>query len=1080
MMEEGRASASTASRRKLPSGGESLDGSGDWLSPPRAPTAGISSLRRGWRTEDEERRGLVSPLGGVRRLSSDLQAGAEAERRRGLFGGLFAMPFSLFSFAPRRVLGAWRARAARLSERRDGDPRRGRSDYLRADLRKRRRASATRFLVLLVVFFVVAYTFASLFLSSLLSLRLPGPAADGGLSFFFSPVSLFFPAAEEGAWNAADAETPLSAISALSASLPRVSVEDFRHISSPLLFLLARDAAAFSPAVAEPSPLRSSLSLDADTAAAASSFLTEDAGGDAPEAAREATEGDSGVSSPLACVELLPFPAPSAAAAPSADAFALPEALLSALEEGAAADAPGSLQKEADDPWRRISGKARERVAQLLQATAPWLQERAALRAERPSGGKGGEHTAETDMPPRARGVYPSLSLFLPSWRAAVAEKRELSLRRGATSPSTAADLSRHLCVSYDRGYGVRFVSLLRAVAEPAGQPEATAALPGPAHDPPAFFGGMTAAEARREACQKHPSLYDGCSSLRVADAFASLPAGSPQAEEEARRAQGTRELAHMYWGGAEPLTAKELWAIDSFFAASPASTLRVHVLLPTAPEDEESLLVDDAPGADRTPQRDREPDGWFAFFAAWSRRRRDRMRRRVEDARALHLAQLQLFWRRGFDLQYVQHVSLKSYIRDTPLAPYGASLRVASLANHSALFGILRHARQATTADIMRALFLFKEGGLYLDMDFVTLRGFSELPAFLVCENPSFERTEEREREEARRRRRGDTEDKGNKEGDAEIRGASAAAQRAGRQFRDRRGFTVFRSCAPNNSVVKTGEKRHLFIRDILHFIAKKLAHASVGQLAMRAWGLLGPLAFRSVLYSRWVAAGAAGVAWEREVEEARDASAAAAANASRDLGGGAQQQPAAPHESHWYVLRFANSAPPPPPRGRRTAEGGGESGKIGENASGDDEGEDAREEDLGPLVRPLWLYGPLSFEPLLPAPGAGGRFPALESDLFWTDQGREEGFAELKKVAQSGHFYGLHLFAKTLLARRPAGFIASLAAEPNSVMSVLQSTFCAVYCGEEMLRIFVGDEQKQWISDVVLDKIKAVLSWL
>ncbi|CBZ50885.1 conserved hypothetical protein [Neospora caninum Liverpool] len=890
---------------------------------------------------------------------------------------------------------------------------------------------------------VLSCALASFFLSSLVDLdqedtrsavsRIPFALS----SLFVSPFSLvsFLFATEEAEQDAVAEAVSLKQLAALASSSPPPSVENFGRISAPPLLLLASDADAFHPT------FFSGLS---DMSAAHASFSEQQA--EREEAREIARERDA--ASPLTCVKLRPFLSPPSG---THTVSSLGDSLLALLEGDDRAFSPrDSPAPGKSESFVGFLDKVKNRVSSLLEEEAPWTVEREELRGGQSQ--ESAEKGAETreGIPAWGRSLRrPNPSLFLPNWRVAVSRRTPVALPSLASGQASSEGLRRHLCVAYDREYGVRFVALLSALASPvteAKEEEATE------READASENRARGKQRRltEDECGDRVSLYDGCSSLPIyhsdASSFSSF-------DKIAKRRQ---TLAHMYWGGAEPLTGKELWAIDSFFAAAPDRTLRLHVLLPVV-EDEDvvwdrgeafgsSLQAEEASGNARTNH------GWDGmFFASWGRRQRDATRKLTEQARGLHLSQLQLFWRKGYDLQYVQHVSLKPYLKGTPLAAHASALRLSSLANHSALFGLLRHSRQATVADILRALFLFREGGLYLDADMITLRSFASLPSFLVCENQSFER---RETPLAR----GDTA------------GGQAREERRKCLKQRRRDQTVFRPCALTNRVFKFEGTRHLFLRDILHYIAKKLASASVGQLAVSKGGLLGPLAFREILYSRWVAPGAAGVAQEREKEEAEAREQHASGSSSR---GGS----AAPTHDAWYVLRFANSPPTPPaasPALLETRRGTGEAEQprgLGEGA------ED--EERFTPFVRPLWLFGPLAFEPLQPAPRKG-RFPVLESDVFWREEGQSEGFSELRTLGKTGPFYGMHLYAKMLLTRRPEGFLASLTDAPYSVIGVLQKTLCTSYCGEEMLRIFAGEEARQWIPDSVLDKIKAALSWL
>ncbi|EPR57318.1 glycosyltransferase family protein [Toxoplasma gondii GAB2-2007-GAL-DOM2] len=929
--------------------------------------------------------------------------------------------------------------------------------------------------VLSLFVLVIVYTIVSSFFS-LVRLRADVPDGASARSSLFSFFSFFSEEEEEE-----DAGVQSLRRLATLSSIP-VSVENFARIAAPSLLLLASDDAAFHPAFfSSPSRAAPSAAPRSDGLSSLSSPLPSTSSAVRPSAASpsfveseeseeaQALARERAAASPLTCVELIAVPSDDSQVGGDAS---LAASLLSILE-GSSSGGVDAL--ESNEMFRSLLERVKKRASSQLDAKAPWTLERAALHAG--AADKRGEPEGSGDASAGGARRRPSASLFLPNWRVVASGKTPISASRFGAY--TEADLRRHVCVSVDREYGVRFVSLLSALASPvseeredadregslAGQRESrTASQQSPSPPSP------------EDACSGRVSLYDGCSSLPIrlrplsASPSSSSPSSSSSSPSSSPSSFGShlgeeRFVAHMYWGGTEPLTAKELWSIDSFFASAPRSTLRLHVVFPTP--DEDDFLWDsgeaagsvsprnqDAGASSETGSKGKENMGGGNFFASWRRRKSDAMRRRIESVRGLHLSQLQLFWRKGYDLQYVQHVTLKPYLVDTPLAARASSLRVSSLADNSALFGLLRHARQATVSDILRVLFLYKEGGLYLDVDVLTLRSFASLPSFLVCENPNFERDEA-----GLRPPRDDTQ------------AAAKAAQKAWARQRSR-DRTAFRPCELTNSVFKFKKKSHLFLRDLLHYIDRHLAAASVGRLAVGKWGILGPLAFRAVFYRRWVTAGVAGVWQEREREEAEAQERTEGAKAQR------RRKPLQQSEETWYVLRFANS--PPKPR-RLPGAASPTSLEVGESREGDAGDGKAQEEEaaVGPFVRPLWLFGSLSFEPLQPGPQRG-RFPVLESDIFWTEERSAEGFLELQILGKSGPFHGLHLFSKALFSKRNEGFLSALRAEPLSVVGILQKTFCTAYCGNDMLRIFSGEEIRQRVPDAVLDKIKAVLSWL
>ncbi|KEP61136.1 UNVERIFIED_CONTAM: hypothetical protein HHA_266320 [Hammondia hammondi] len=933
--------------------------------------------------------------------------------------------------------------------------------------RRDRRVFSRVFLSLFVL--VIVGTIVSSFFA-LVRLRPDVPDGASALSSLFSPFSFVCEEEEE------EDSVVLSLRRLATLSAAPLSVDNFARIAAPSLLLLASDDAAFHPAFfSSPSPSTSSV---ASPSVASPSFVEEEDSEEAQALARERS-----AASPLTCVELIAVPSDDSQGGGDASVAAT---LLSILEDSSSAGV-SSDALASNETFRSLLATVKKRASSQLDAKAPWTLEKAALHAggtdERDTPAVRGDAAAGGGARRRS-----SPSLFLPNWRVVASRKTPISA--SLLGARTEADLRRHLCVSVDREYGVRFVSLLSALASPVSEEREEAegeGSPTRRRESRKSSQQSPSPPSPEDACSGRISLYDGCSSLPIrlrppssspssssssspsssSSSFSSPSFSSPSSSPSffGSNLGEERLVAHMYWGGTEPLTAKELWSIDSFFASAPRSTLKLHVVLPTP--DEDDFVWDSGEAAGSVSPRNgdagassetgtkRSGHGWGGeFLASWGRRKSDSMRRRIERVRGLHLSQLQLFWRKGYDLQYVQHVTLKPYLVDTPLAAHASSLRVSSVADNSALFGLLRHARQATVSDILRVLFLYKEGGVYLDVDVVTLRSFASLPSFLVCENPNFERDEA-----------------GLRPPRVDTQAAATAARRAWVRQRSR-DRTAFRPCELTNCMFKFKEKRHLFLRDLLHYIGRHLAAASVGRLAVGKWGILGPLAFRTVFYGRWVSAGVAGVWQEREREEAE----------VQERTGGEKPQtrrkPLRRSEEAWYVLRFANSPPKPQ---RLSGAPSPTSLALGEGREGDaGEGEEQEEETaVGPFVRPLWLFGSLSFEPLQPGPQRG-RFPVLESDMFWREERSVEGFVELQLLGKTGPFHGLHLFSKALLSKRNEGFLSALRAAPLSVVGVLQKTFCTAYCGDDMLRIFSGEEFRQRVPDAVLDKIKAVLSWL
>ncbi|OEH77937.1 hypothetical protein cyc_01089 [Cyclospora cayetanensis] len=227
------------------------------------------------------------------------------------------------------------------------------------------------------------------------------------------------------------------------------------------------------------------------------------------------------------------------------------------------------------------------------------------------------------------------------------------------------------------------------------------------------------------------PSLYNGCNTLDAHLALHNMHAGArgkeirltgiPAVDEalytHARRLR--RRVVH-FVSGPEPLTQRELWTLDSTFAAMPGALVRWHVVSATCGGGGKHSPAAAASRRAMSPPEDALHEETLSCLA---------------EAREIHFAQMQLFWRTGFDLQYVQHVDLKSYFADLPLERHASTLMRQPLGPAAHMQHVLQHLLRTLVADVLRVALVYVEGGVYLDTDVISLQELRHLSNHVSCE---------------------------------------------------------------------------------------------------------------------------------------------------------------------------------------------------------------------------------------------------------------------------------------------------------------------------------------------------------
>ncbi|KAL8270659.1 hypothetical protein Esti_005405 [Eimeria stiedai] len=254
----------------------------------------------------------------------------------------------------------------------------------------------------------------------------------------------------------------------------------------------------------------------------------------------------------------------------------------------------------------------------------------------------------------------------------------------------------------------------------------------------------------------KEPSLYNGCFSLGRQLATADLlggwgpppvrTTGAPAVDEALFAAGGPlkRRIVH-FVSGPDPLTPRELWALDAAFTAMPGAIIRWHLVSNCAA----------AAAAARTPAAvaaaggvGQEAEGRPAADAAAGTPTSEKAAAAAAGggdaeaacltrSRETHFAQMQLFWRRGFDLQYVQHMDLQQYLKGLPLERHAAVLARQPLGPAAQLQRVLQHMLRTLVADLMRLAVVYVEGGVYMDTDVIALQEMRHISNFVTCEVP-------------------------------------------------------------------------------------------------------------------------------------------------------------------------------------------------------------------------------------------------------------------------------------------------------------------------------------------------------
>ncbi|PHJ16751.1 glycosyltransferase family protein [Cystoisospora suis] len=670
-----------------------------------------------------------------------------------------------------------------------------------------------------------------------------------------------------------------------------------------------------------------------------------------------------------------------------------------------------------------------------------------------------------------------------------------------------------------------------------------------------------------RNSCEDddHISLYDGCSTLPIF--YHSQSPSSSSSSSFSQPFARHRHLVHMTWNrGREGFTERELWSIDSFFSSHPHGALRLHVLLPFSPdglprgreeelldqddssyqdseeEEEEKTALEEEPekeeGQRAVQEEEEEEERRRRVMIAGEgdpeeeeeerRRKKNRKRRRREEEederfllwmkkerkeneriRSLHFSQLQMFWRRGYDLQYIQHLDFTSYASSSPLSRYfSSSSRTYSLTDHSLLFGWLTREKETAVLDVVSPLILYQEGGVFMSSHVLSLSSstfsssLDRFPSFFVCLNPSFEREVSREEN------------------------------------------TYFsRPCRIDYSFLYSmRERRHLFLYQVLEEIAKALDILTLNKISLQSKKVLGRSLYHRVLYGKgWISGG--GIREGGIVN--KDHSMTEKKKKNDDVKGMNKRNNIDQHKGRkerekdeiqdekkkkkvfspstpWYLLRFSTFPPYLVWSGKRRSSSfdplssSASSGlpAEGQTSLGEEdllsayrkspsvveeqEGKKEEEEKEGGGVRTLWLYGPFSFSPFQSKYLSGEvSFSSSSFSVKYQDQ-EENPFSSssfhlsgeiakrtpwierLQKAIQATSdrqegkihmFYSLDLKDISIMSEdnekeeEEEGKFSSLLSsslfnQPKertlSMLEILQKTFCSCYCGEKMLKFF------------------------
>ncbi|PHJ16752.1 glycosyltransferase family protein [Cystoisospora suis] len=517
--------------------------------------------------------------------------------------------------------------------------------------------------------------------------------------------------------------------------------------------------------------------------------------------------------------------------------------------------------------------------------------------------------------------------------------------------------------------------------------------------------------------------------------------------------------------------------------------------------------------------------------------------KKKAIQGRLVHASQLQLFWRAGYDLQYIQHVDINEYIKGTPLERHIPSNKfdVNSLSDNSFFFGFFQHTKQSAISDLMRTLILYKEGGTYFDTDVISLQSSSHLaPHFFFCEHPSFDEVEERgeedEEEEKKNKKKesGPRQRKDKKTHETVLRhcGINPCIMRS-HPLPTRGGQTLSSSSSSSfsdsvSSVPMFSSASVSFLHDVLVYQSRLLDKLSIDELFKTRWGTAGPRAYHTVLTREWYQEQASspsssppsrnnGARGKEEEEEKRS-----------KMGDNEVKRRKREEESvgsKRSLLRFAVIAPLLTPgrfssiskrrrgkedqerleettdtRKKRGKEEEEEEDSNVSSSSSHNEKEKALEVEEDTRHETsflLWVYGPSSFAPLQLTPADS--YPSITDEDFWRSDKIKRGFVKLNEAIKENNVISWHTYDKAtwrlekkylLPLQKERSLPKSSNAEnektlhEESVMSVMRATYCSVYCGSEILSLLSEKETERflvsYLPDGVLDRILGLSFWL
>ncbi|CDJ69175.1 hypothetical protein, conserved [Eimeria necatrix] len=742
------------------------------------------------------------------------------------------------------------------------------------------------------------------------------------------------------------------------------------------------------------------------------------------------------------------------------------------------------------------------------------------------------------------------------------------------------------VCTYRDPRYGVTVTALLASlVASPENGCTDTCALPfwnnspesaqkaesgaeGAPEAPRVGLGGPlrgTAAAASAAAAQgpkespaeapelclfSEPSLYNGCNTIEghLAAQGVAAPSrdkgvkltGTPEVDAALLLHGGLlrRRVLH-FVSGSDALTPRELWALDSAFAAMPGALVRWHVI-PTCRAPQQGPPEEGPPHGGVPPGGASEGEPGESSKSQYSGG--GETTKCLERARETHFAQMQIFWRSGYDLQYVQHDRLDAYFQGLPLERHAEVLSRQPLGPAAQLQRVLQHMLRTLTADVLRLAVVYREGGTYMDTDVVSVQELRHLSNFVACEGPegltrfscdpcqaviSFEAGHERLREwlvNVALLLDNDNSTSTGSEGDSGSSGSSSSslwrrikgilfgADRSIWSWDGRAGKSLGEMLAANDEAEKMYKQRS-------SSNSSYDADRPFAKMLLLPWGTVGTKPLRLMLDM-----------WSKEGLPHLDARRLAPSlhTSVTQLQQQQQQQQQGPQKEHnvygspWPGLtRILGKAPLPSSEAlkehlrqswdlqQQRRQKGAKAPEqkpqqqvgsvVGRLLQGISEGVSTGWTWLlaltgyGPYVNfgqhvdepannaeppsSLSLYGPTVFFPLSYTEVAWDR-PAVTAELLWSPARAPEGVAFWEALVAGGHVYTLHLYS-TMIHYSKGDFSKAIQDASHAAIGVIQRSYCSLLCGASRLQVFGGPESSREIPHKLSELAKVWLRY-